>query len=276
LKKYAGSSIFIRMEIPDTSTRSDKHFLVLLYTALVAATGLCGFNSAANAQANNTTNTPPAAQTASTNAADLEMLLKKAAAQPPAPFEGAGWKSLFDGHSLAGWAVTDFAGHGSVECEDGLVVIDMGDSLSGVNYTNGGVPTMNYEVALDAMKLTGSDFFCGLTFPIGNTNCSLILGGWGGGTVGISSIDGEDASENETAQVMKFDKNRWYRVRVRVTDGRIQSWIDDKKIVDVKIEGRRIGLRFGEIELSRPLGIATYQTTAAVREIKIRRLEKGK
>src|SRR6185437_10256499 len=103
-----------------------------------------------------------------------------------------------------------------------------------------------------------------LTFPVGNTNASLILGGWGGGTVGISSIDGEDASENETATVMKFDTNRWYHVRVRVTETKIESWLDDKKIVDVKTEGRRIGLRFGEIEFSRPLGVATYQTTAAV------------
>ncbi|MDB6020933.1 MAG: hypothetical protein JWQ04_790 [Pedosphaera sp.] len=200
-----------------------------------------------------------------------EAVFQQAATQPSAPFEGNGWKSLFDGRSLAGWQVTDFGGHGGVHCEAGLAVIDMGDALSGITWTNGDVPKMNYEVALDAMKITGSDFFCGLTFPVGETHASLILGGWGGGTVGISSVDGEDASENETSKTMKFDTNRWYRVRVRVTEGKIESWLDGQKIVDLDTRDKKIGLRFGDIELSKPLGIATYQTTAAVREIRLRK-----
>ena len=153
-------------------------------------------------------------------------------------------------------------------------MIESGDSLSGVNWTNG-VPKTNYEVALDAMRVEGADFFCGLTFPVGETNCSLILGGWGGAVTGLSSVDGEDASENETSRNMKYERGRWYRVRVRVTDAKIEAWVDAEQIVDVKTKGRKIGLRFGEIELSRPLGLATYQTRAALREIKIRRLDVG-
>jgi Domain of Unknown Function (DUF1080) len=220
------------------------------------------------------TEAAPASPTASTNAVqnEVDAQLQKAAAQPSAPLEGDGWKSLFDGHSLAGWQTTEFAGHGAVNCESGLIVIDLGDSLSGINYTNGDMPKMNYEIALDAMKITGSDFFCGLTFPVGDSWCSLILGGWGGGMVGISSIDGDDASENETSQIMRFDTNQWYRVRARVTGKKIQCWLDDKKIIDLNTTGKTIGLRFGEIEMSKPLGIATYQTTSALREIKVRRL----
>lgn len=110
--------------------------------------------------------------------------LKQAAAQPPAPFEGAGWHSMFDGQTLAGWRATDFAGHGEVACESGLLVLNMGDPFTGVNWTNP-FPTMNYEVALDAMRVMGSDFFCGLTVPVGTNFCSLIVGGWGGSLVGI-------------------------------------------------------------------------------------------
>lgn len=215
--------------------------------------------------------TKPAA-TAKRPAGDL--FLQKAGAKPSAPFEGTGWKSLFDGKSLKGWQITDFSGHGAAKCESGLLVIESGDSLSGVNWTNG-VPKTNYEVALDAMRVEGADFFCGLTFPVGETNCSLILGGWGGAVTGLSSVDGEDASENETSRNMKYERGRWYRVRVRVTDAKIEAWVDAEQIVDVKTKGRKIGLRFGEIELSRPLGLATYQTRAALREIKIRRLDVG-
>jgi hypothetical protein len=32
-------------------------------------------------------------------------------------------------------------------------------------------------------------------------------------------------------------------------------------------------MRFGEIELSKPLGIATWQTTGALRQIKMRRID---
>lgn len=205
---------------------------------------------------------------------ELDAAVKKAAAQPSAPLDGSGWKPLFNGHSLAGWEVTEYGGHGPVTCQSGLILIEMGGTLSGINYTNGHLPTMDYELSLDAMKLSGSDFFCGLTFPIGATNCTLVLGGWGGTTVGISSIDSEDASENETAQYIKFDTNRWYRVRLRVTQKKIECWLDEKKIIDLRTTDKKIGMRFGEIEMSCPLGITTYQTSGAIRNIQLRRLPK--
>jgi hypothetical protein len=212
----------------------------------------------------------PAAAKAATP--DGNELLKQTAAMPSMPWEGEGWKPMFDGKTLAGWRVTDFAGHGAARCEQGLMVLDMGAILSGVNWTNE-LPKTDYEVALDAMRLEGSDFFCALTVPVGESFCSLIVGGWGGTVVGISSIDGLDASENETTQFIKFDANHWYRVRLRVTPEKIQAWLDEKKVIDVAIKGRKITLRYGEIELSKPFGIATYQTSAALREIKMRRLD---
>jgi hypothetical protein len=71
---------------------------------------------------------------------------------------------------------------------------------------------------------------------------------------------------------MEFAMNRWYRIRVRVTDEKIEAWIDDDKKVDVETKGRVIGLRPGDIQKSLPLGIASYMTRAAVRDIRLRRL----
>ncbi len=194
------------------------------------------------------------------------------AVQPPA----VAWTSLFDGRSLGKWSRTDFSGGGDVRVEADLggapaIVIEQGATLSGITYT-GEVPKDLYEVALEFMKIEGSDFACGLTFPVGESHATLVLGGWGGGTVGISSIDGMDASENETTTWLEFAAGRWYSVRMRVTPTRLEAWLDDKQIVNADIKGRRISLRYGEISRSRPLGIASFQTKAAYRNIRMRRL----
>jgi hypothetical protein len=189
------------------------------------------------------------------------VLVAAVAAQPA-------WQSLFDGKTLAGWKSTEFGGEGRVSAEGGTIILGRGDPLTGVTYS-GDIPRIDYEIALQAMKLDGNDFFCALTFPIADRSCSLILGGWGGTIVGLSSLDGLDASENETTQSLVFDKDRWYDVRVRVTPGSIEAWLDEKPIVAVSTKGRHIGIR-PEVDLSRPLGIASYRTRAALRNIRIR------
>lgn len=198
--------------------------------------------------------------------------LKEAAAKPPAPFAGEGWQPMFDGRTLNGWTETKFAGRGEVQVQSGLLILNMGDPFTGVNYTND-FPKIDYEIALDAMRLLGSDFFCGLTVPVGDSFCSLIVGGWGGSLVGISSLDGMDASENETTKYLSFEQGRWYRIRLRVTQGRIEGWIDNEKLINVVTKDRKISLRPGEIEMSKPMGMASWQSTGVLREIRVRRVE---
>jgi hypothetical protein len=199
-------------------------------------------------------------------------LLARAAGAALAPLavrlEAAEWVSLFDGESLGRWEQTSFGGEGPVRVRDGAIVLEMGDPLTGVTWTGAALPA-EYELALEASRLAGSDFFCGLTFPVGTSYCSLILGGWGGGTVGLSSLDGRDASENETTREMRFDDRHWYGVRLQVTATHIRAWLDDEPLVDVATAGRRIGIR-PEVDPSRPLGIASFRTRAAIRAIRLR------
>lgn len=178
---------------------------------------------------------------------------------------------LFDGKSLKDWSVTDFAGHGEISVKDGTLQIEMGAALSGVTYTNP-VPKVNYEVSLKARKVAGGDFFCGLTVPVRESHCTLVVGGWGGGLVGISSIDGMDASENETMKVLYFETGKWFDIRFRVTADRLTAWIDEEKIADVDIKDRRVSMRPGEIEIAKPFGISTYATTAQIKDVRLKKL----
>jgi len=181
-------------------------------------------------------------------------------------------QSLFDGKTLNGWKITDFGSGGEIKVEDGSLMIGMGEPLSGITFAGEPPARMNYEITLEAMKVTGDDFFCALTTPVGKECGTLVLGGWGGALIGFSSIDDLDASENSTTQFKKFDKNKWYRVRLRVTPQKIEAWIDDEQWVNADIDGKKVSMRPGEIELSMPLGIATFQTASAFRNITFRKL----
>jgi hypothetical protein len=189
--------------------------------------------------------------------------------EPNAPAETITTEtSLFDGKSLGNWRITDFGGQGKVYVKDGAIYMEMGNDMTGINWA-GPLIRQNYEITLDAMRVMGNDFFCGLTFPVGDKPCSLILGGWGGGVCGLSNLDYYDAANNETTRLISFESGKWYHVRLRVTPKKIQAWLDGEDLVDVEIEGRKIGIR-PEVDLSQPLGIATWQTAGAVRNIVIK------
>jgi hypothetical protein len=183
------------------------------------------------------------------------------------------WRDLFDGQSLADWKITNFGGEGEVTVEDGVIQMDYGSSLTGITYKGKKLPRTNYEISLEAMKVDGGDFFCALTFPVDKSYCSFIVGGWAGAIVGLSSIDGKDASENKTTRFMNFDSERWYKIRLRVTPKNISAWIDKKQVVDQSIVGHKISTR-NEVDLSMPLGIAAWETQSALRKIRIRQLSK--
>jgi hypothetical protein len=206
------------------------------------------------------------------------------AADPPAPApakapekaaeKGTG-KAIFDGKTLTGWKATAFAGAGEVTVGDGQMILPAGEPLTGVNY-EGKVPKQNYEITLDAMRVDGSDFFCALTFPVGDACVTYVVGGWGGGVVGISSINSEDASENETTQYKKFDSGRWYKLKVRITPAKLEAWIDNEQMINLELENKKLGMRAGEIELSQPFGIATFRTKGALKNIQLRDLSAAK
>jgi len=183
-----------------------------------------------------------------------------------------GWQPLFDGKTLGKWEKTQFGGEGEITIKDKAITMGFGSPMTGITWQGKPPYRINYEIELEAMRVDGTDFFCGLKFPVKDKPCSLICGGWGGTVVGLSNINFFDASENESTQVVAFENKKWYTIRLRVEEGRIRAWIDEEKLIDVLTGGKDIDIR-PEVELNKPLGFSCFDTVAALRYIHIRQVE---
>ncbi|MCH2206027.1 MAG: DUF1080 domain-containing protein [Lentisphaerales bacterium] len=175
---------------------------------------------------------------------------------------------MFNGKDLTGWKISNFGGEGEVEVKNGEIRLDYGNPISGITWTGAELPKDHYAIELEAMRLDGIDFFVGLTFPVRDQFCSLILGGWAGTVSGLSSFDYQDAANNETTYVVEYKKNRWYKVRMEVAGELLRAYVDGKKIIETEINGRQVHIR-PEVEPSKPLGISSFETQVAYRNIRI-------
>jgi hypothetical protein len=183
--------------------------------------------------------------------------------------------ALFNGKDLTGWKIVeaeDFEWHGKVYVKDSAIRLEEGGPFTGIART-GEFPKDNYEVNLEAMRASGYDFFCGMTFPVADSWCTLIVGGWGGMVVGLSNVDDLNASENQTTLGMSFEDKRWYSIQLRVTEPKIEVWIDKKKVIDIASKGHKFGV-WREQQPIKPFGVATWNTGGALRNITLRKLDK--
>ncbi|MBP5761106.1 MAG: DUF1080 domain-containing protein [Verrucomicrobia bacterium] len=204
-------------------------------------------------------------------------------------FEGTNWVTMFDGKSMTGWMPLELGGSGPAEFEADFVPdktpdakptpilrVNRGDMLSGMAWTNGPV-RMNYEIEWEAMRVDGNDFFAAMSFPVKDDYVTFIPSGWGGSVGGISSVDGHDASENETSSFLPLDDQKWYKFKVRVTEKKIECWVDEKRIVNLLTEGKELGLRPGSPAEIKRYGIVctAYRATGAIKSIKMRKIVPG-
>ncbi len=134
--------------------------------------------------------------------------------------------------------------------------------MTGITTTRQDLPRVDYELSYEAMRTEGGDFFAAATFPVGKAYITLVNGGWGGNVTGLSSLNGMDASENETTCSIKYEDKTWYRFRIHVTGRAIRCWIDDKEIIAVDYQDRRVSTRL-ETRVNEPLGFATWKTGGA-------------
>ncbi len=184
-------------------------------------------------------------------------------------------KLLLDGKSLKGWSIVkkfSFKDHGKIAVKNGAVELPAGQPATGIVFT-GQLPRDNYKLTFEAKRVAGADFFCGLTFPVGKEYCTLILGGWGGTTVGLSNIDDQSAVENETTEFIQFKKNTWYKISLQVDGKKISATLDDKYLLETKRENHKFSI-WWEQEPLRPLGFCSWNTHGAIRNLRLHAVKK--
>lgn len=184
---------------------------------------------------------------------------------------------LFSPPLVEKWEQAKMDSPGEVRREADGFTLKAGSPMTGIvfpTWEQDGLPLTNYRLTYEAMRVSGGDFFGSVTFPVGGRErcVTFVLGGWGGTQVGISSIDGYDASENPTGSSQPFENGRWYRLRIEVREESLQVWLDDKPLVSFNPKGRQLSLRGGEIAECMPLGFATYGTEGRVKACVVERL----
>jgi hypothetical protein len=184
---------------------------------------------------------------------------------------------LFTPPLIEHWQTAKMDNPGEVQRETDGFTLGAGSPMTGIVFPaweQDGLPLTGYRLTYEAMRVNGGDFFGSVTFPVGSRErcVTFVLGGWGGSQVGISSIDGYDASENPTGSSQRFENGRWYRIRIEVREELLLVWLDDKPLVSFNPKGRQLGLRGGEIAKCVPLGFATYATAGRLRSCVLERL----
>ena len=182
------------------------------------------------------------------------------------------WRPLFDGETLNGWKIVRYGGEGEPHVANGALVLPKPVSglMTGVCWDGDPLPVNNYAIYYEARRTEGLDIFAGLTFPYKDKYASLILGGWSGIVNGLSSINGSDASENETKQLFSLNNNQWYQIELRVTADSICATLDTKQILNLATAGKQIHLRPGSI--GEGLTLWSYLSTGEIRNLRIKKL----
>lgn len=182
------------------------------------------------------------------------------------------WISLFDGKTLTNWKGTKHFGTADIVVKDGVIVLQQGLMATSMKYTGKEeLPRENYQIEYEARRTKGNDFFAALTFPVGKNFCTFINGGWGGSVVGLSSIDGMDASENNSSTFMEFKDKTWYKFRVAVTENSIRIWSNDQEVVSYSIGDSELSVRL-EVEGCKPLGFSAWECQGEIKSIRYRKL----
>jgi len=171
---------------------------------------------------------------------------------------------LFDGKTLKGWTI-DERGRGRVAVKKGCIYMMMQKGkLSRIDWTED-FPRTNYELSLEVFWVKGSDDFCRVIFPVGEARSTY---GMRGANLGLHTGKGQNTYSNTTGRNVRLSQRKWYKVRIRVTDERVQVWLSGKSIIDVPREDYQFG-----VDGYAPLALAAWETGAAYRSITLRRLD---
>lgn len=175
---------------------------------------------------------------------------------------------LFDGKDMSAWRTGVFGTDDDFEVTEEGVVLPQAAALAGMTYA-AEPPTTPYLLTVEATRVFGADFFLGITFPVRDSHLTLVLGGWGGNVCGLSCIDGEDASNNDTRHLQSFPNGKSQTVIIDVSDTRVSASVNGQQIVDRAIDGASVLTLRPEVDASSPLGVASFATSTVVHRVTV-------
>ena len=183
------------------------------------------------------------------------------------------WQELFNGQSLKGWRVGTqaYPGSGAVFVQAGAITMEAGGPCTAIAWS-GNFPTADYEVELEAKRISGRGDFGSIVFPVGGSHCLFAEGI--DGMVGLELLEGRSYSQNETSRRLPFDNDRWYRIRLVVKKARITALVDEKVVFELPVAGHQFSV-MSRFEPLRPFGIYTWETRASIRKIRMRPLKQA-
>lgn len=183
--------------------------------------------------------------------------------------DGSAPMSLFKGDTLEGWKTTDFFRPGEIRVRDGVVKLGKGNPMTGLTIDRKDLPRSNFDLNYEARRIEGDDFFAAATFPVEDGHLTFVNGGWSGNVTGLSSIDGADASENETGTRVEFENGVWYRFSIQVRGRKVKVIVDGKPVIDFDGTDRSLRTRV-ESRPSEPLGFACFGCVSEIRAVTLR------
>jgi hypothetical protein len=198
-------------------------------------------------------------------AADAAALPPVAAAPPPlAPGQEI---ELFDGTTLGMWKPEGTGAAAAVAVAEGAIQLAWGNPGTAIAWTGTPVPD-SYELALEVMRVEGGGSgYWFLTFPIDDArSCTLTLASAMGWLCGESG-----PGDGAMTRAFALEAGDWHTVRVRVERGRVEAFLDAQELVFEPGASDAVQLTGSPEQPS--LEISTFSMTAAVREIRMKRLD---
>jgi len=195
------------------------------------------------------------------------------AAQTPAAPQtnrwSTNWTALFDGKTLTNWAVTDFAGHGP---SPSMTAKLNSTATTSAHYLDERPAAQNRLRNLSRCRQSGGQrFFLRPHFSSRRFRMQPDCRGWAAASSGCPASMVRTLRKTKRAIHVSSDR-ALVSYRGAGHARKNSSLAGQGQIIDVSIAKRKVALRPGPIYLSAPLGIATYSTTAKIKDFKLRRL----
>ncbi|NQT85650.1 protein kinase [bacterium] len=187
---------------------------------------------------------------------------------PAAGPEPGQWTRLFDGRTLEGWALLRGGGLGTpgeLDVDDGVLILRKGNRATAIQRTDD-FPREGYDVFLEASRIEGKELL-NIAFPVGDARCMLHLGPG----AGLEMLNGKRYGDNITGRAFEVEDGRWYRVRIQVRSHTIRAWLDGALIAEIPRAAYDLDVHSAWSSATQ-LTLGTWETTAAVRNIAVRRL----